>query len=108
MCRSRVVQRLLRTLQAVQLLDVYLLLLDLCIFLNLLAIKHILIGIWRLTETAVSTLAAFLLLYAITSDCEALVLLILHRIGLMTCLHGIRRLLAAQKMLISGLASNSV
>jgi len=87
---------------------VHLLLLDLRVLLNLLAIKHIFIGIWRLTETSISTLAALLLLNAIASHREALVLLVLHRIGLMACLQGIRRLLAAQKMLISGLAPHSV
>ena len=86
----------------------HLLLLDLRVLLNLLAIKHIFIGIWRLTETSISTLAILLLLDAITSYREAFVLLALHRIRLMACLQSVGRLLAAQQVLISGLASHSV
>lgn len=86
----------------------HLLLLDLCILLNLLAIKHIFIRIRRLTKTSITTLATLLLLNPITSHCKALILFALQRVGLMACLQGIGRLLAAQEMLISGLTPHSV
>jgi hypothetical protein len=105
---SRVVQRLLGPLQAVQLLNVHLLLLDLCAFLNLLAVKHIFISIWRLSKTSITIFASLLLFHAIASHREALILLILQRISLLTTLHCIHRLLAAQMLLISRLAPHSV
>lgn len=86
----------------------HLLLLDLCVFLNLLAIEHILICIWRLAETSISTLTTLLLLNPITSYRQAFVLLVLHRIRLMAYLQSIGRLLAAQQVLVSGLASHSI
>ena len=105
---SRVVQRLLGPLQAVQLLNVHLLLLDLRTFLNLLAVKHIVISIWSLGKTSITIFASLLLFHAIASHCEALILLILQRIALLTTLHRIHRLLAAQMLLISRLAPHSV
>jgi len=101
-----VVHSLIWSLQAVQLLNMHLLLLDLGVFLNLLTIKHIFISIRRLIKTSISTLNSLLLLNAITSNREAL-LLIFHRINLAR-FQCICRLLTAQKLLIPCLTTHSI
>ena len=54
----------------------HLLLLNLRILLYLLAIKHIFISIWRLTQTSISTLgSSFFLLHTIASHCKTFILL---------------------------------
>ena len=86
----------------------HLFLLNLRTFLNLLAIKHIFIGIWSLNETSISIFAILFMLDTIASHGETLILLIFHLVYLLTVLHSIYRLLAAQVLLISRLATHSV
>lgn len=60
----------------------YLFLLDLCILLNLLAIKYIFICIGSLTKTTVSTDSYILLLHTIAAYSETLILLVFDCISL--------------------------
>ena len=86
----------------------HLLLLNLRIFLNLLTIKHIFISIRSLNETSIAIFAILLMLNTIASHRETFILLIFHLIYLLTILHSIYRLLAAQMLLISRLATHSI
>ena len=86
----------------------HLLLLNLRTLLNLLAIKHIFISIRSLNKTSIPIFTILLMLNTIASHRETFILLIFHLIYLLTILHSIYRLLAAQMLLISRLATHSV
>ena len=101
----RVEHGLLCSLQAVQFFYVHLLLFDLCVLLNLLAIKQIIITIRSLYKTPISIYFFLLWFHTIATDRKTCILPIF--LGYLLTIFHSNRLLGAQVLLIPRLTTHS-